>query len=160
MPTFYLDASAIAKRYFQDEQGSRFMLEFLAHPSPEDRLVTSLLSIVEVKAAISRRIENPSRRTTLLASIDDTLHAQFELQPVDMDIIELAGVIAEALRLRAGDAIHLASALSVAANNDPSQIIMISSDAELLDASESAGIGALDPQAEGAADSLRQFRAQ
>ena len=159
MAIFYLDASANAKLYFQNELGVDFMLELLVSPSAEDIFFTSTLSIVEVKAAISRRINEIDDRASLLAAHDRDVYQLFELLPVSLGIITRAGEVAENYRLRAGDAIHLASALSVAATVDTSQVFMVSSDAELLDASEEAGIGALDPQADGAADSLRQFRA-
>ena len=68
--------------------------------------------------------------------------------------------VVEDYRLRAGDAIHLASALSIAAFTDSAQVIMISSDAELLNASESASIGALEPQAVDAVDRLRRVRSK
>ena len=74
------------------------------------------------------------------------------------DIIIRAGSIVENYRLRAGDAIHLATALDIAEVTAPYQVFMVSSDAELLEASEAAGIGALDPQANDVIGSLRQVR--
>ncbi len=61
-------------------------------------------------------------------------------------------------RLRAGDTIHMATALSIAATADESQVVMVSADTELLLASKSAGIGALDPQTDDALSSLHQIR--
>ena len=65
--------------------------------------------------------------------------------------------VVENHRLRAGDAIHLAAALSIAATT-VSQVFMVSSDTELLEASDAAGISVLDPQATDAMVSLRQIR--
>ena len=157
MSVFYLDASAIAKLYLPDELGSEFVVELLESRSSTDLFITSALSVVEVKAAITRRIDNPYYKDPLLAAYDRDLQEIFDLISVKDDIIVGAGSISERYRLRAGDAIHLATALDIAASF--SQVFMVSSDAELLDASEEAGIGALDPQADDALSSLHQIRA-
>lgn len=157
MPVFYLDASAIAKLYLPDEIGADFVVQLLDSSSSNDTFVTSALSVVEVKSAITRRIDDFHYRTSLLATYDRDLREIFELITVRDDIVVGASSLAELHRLRAGDAIHLATALSIAAVAD-SQVFMVSADAELLEASEEAGIGALDPQADDAIDGLRRIR--
>lgn len=158
MPPFYLDASAIAKLYLPGERGVDFVVQLLESQFPDDRFFTSGLSIVEVKAAISRRIDSLTDRAELLAMYDDDVHEIFEILPVSDDIIIRAGAVTEDYRLRAGDAIHLATALSIAATTDDSQVFMVSSDTELLEAPEAAGIGAIDPQMDGSMSSLQQIR--
>ena len=158
MPTFYPDASAIAKLYLPGERGVDFVIQLLELRSPDDRFFTSGLSIVEVKAAISRRIDSLADRAELLAMYDDDVQEMFDLLPISDDIIIRAGAVAEDYRLRSGDDIHLATALSIATTVDNSQVFMVSADAELLEASQSAGIGALDPQADDAIDGLRRIR--
>ena len=158
MPPFYLDASAITKLYLPGERGVDFVVQLLESQFPDDRFFTSGLSIVEVKSAISRRIDSLTDRAELLAMYDYDVHEVFEILPVSDDIIIRAGAVTEDYRLRAGDAIHLATALSIAATVDDSQVFMVSSDVELLEASEAAGIGALDPQVDDATGSLRQIR--
>ena len=159
MPVFYLDASAIAKLYLPGEHGADFVVELLGQRSQDDSFFTSALSVVEVKSAISRRISNAETRSSLLDTYDRDVQETFNLMAVSYEIIVGAGTVVENYRLRAGDAIHLASALSVEAVSDDSQLSMVSSDVELLEASEAAGIGALDPQAHDAIDNLRQIRA-
>ena len=158
MAFFYLDASAIAKLYLPNEQGVEFVVQLLDLRSSTDMFATSALSVVEVKSAITRRIGNPSDKAPLLAAYDRDLREIFDLISIRDDIIIGASSVAERYGLRAGDAIHLASALSVAAVSDDSKLFMVSSDVELLEASEAAGIGALDPQSENATASLRQIR--
>ncbi len=157
MPVFYLDASAIAKLYLPDEIGADFVVQLLDSNSSNDTFVTSALSVVEVKSAITRRIDDFHYRISLLAAYDRDLREIFELITVRDDIVVGASSLTELHRLRAGDAIHLATALSIAAVAD-SQVFMVSADAELLEASEAAGIGALDPQADDAIDGLRRIR--
>lgn len=158
MAFFYLDASAIAKLYLPNEQGVEFVVQLLDLRSSTDMFATSALSVVEVKSAITRRIGSPSDKAPLLAAYDRDLREIFDLISIRDDIIIGASSVAERYGLRAGDAIHLASALSVAAVSDDSKLFMVSSDVELLEASEVAGIGALDPQSENATASLRQIR--
>ena len=78
----------------------------------------------------------------------------------DDDLLRRALFVEEGYRLRAGDAIHLAGALSMTAFTDSAQVIMTSGDVELLNASEGASIGALDPQAVDAVDRLRRVRSK
>ena len=156
MPVFYLDASAIAKMYLPDEQSVDFVVQLLGSRLSGDVFVTSTLSIVEVKSTISRRIDSPGDKESLLEAYDRDVQEIFNLVTVGDEIIQGAGLVVEQRRLRAGDAIHLATALDIAASF--SRVFMVSADTELLEASEAAGIGALDPQSENATASLRQIR--
>ena len=158
MPVFYLDASAIAKLYLPDEIGSEFVVQLLDSRSSTDLFVTSALSVVEVKSAITRRIDSPYERDSLLSAYDRDLQEIFGLISVRNDLIVGAGSMAERYRLRAGDAIHLATALDISVTTEQAQVFMVSSDTELLEASEAAGIGAIDPQLNDAMGSLRQIR--
>lgn len=156
MPIYYLDASSITKLYLRDERGTEFMDELVRGRAPGKRLVTSAISIVEVKAAISRRVRDIANRRTLIRAYDNDWREIFETSPISESIIMDAGAIAEERRLRSGDAIHLATALAVAAVAPGSpQMFMVSSDAELLTASHETQIDALDPQTNAAQDELR-----
>ena len=156
MAFFYLDASAIAKLYLPNEQGVEFVVQLLDLRSSTDIFATSALSVVEVKSAITRRIGSPSDKAPLLAAYDRDLREIFDLISIRDDIIIGASSVAERYGLRAGDAIHLATALDIAASF--SRVFMVPADTELLEASEAAGIGALDPQSENATASLHQIR--
>lgn len=153
MPIYYLDASSIVKLYLRDERGTEFMDKLVRERVLGDRLVTSEISIVEVKAAISRRIDDAADRSLLIRAYDNDWREIFETSPVSETIIVSAGKIAEERRLRSGDAIHLATALAVAAVAPGApRMFMVSSDSELLTASHETRLGALDPQADGAPD--------
>ena len=153
MPIYYLDASSIVKLYLRDERGTEFMDKLVRERVLGDRLVTSEISIVEVKAAISRRIDDAADRSLLIRAYDNDWREIFETSPVSETIIISAGKIAEERRLRSGDAIHLATALAVAAVAPGSpRMFMVSSDTELLTASHETWLGALDPQTDGAPD--------
>ena len=153
MPIYYLDASSIVKLYLRDERGTEFMDKLVRERVPGERLVTSAISVVEVKAAISRRVRNIANRRALIRAYDNDWREIFETSPVSETIIISAGKIAEERRLRSGDAIHLATALAVAAVAPGApRMFMVSSDTELLTASHETRLGALDPQTDGAPD--------
>ena len=153
MPIYYLDASSIVKLYLRDERGTEFMDKLVRGRIPGERLVTSELSIVEVKSAISRRVRDADYRHSLIDAYDNDWRELFETSPINETIIVSAGKIAEEHRLRSGDAIHLATALAVAAVAPGSpRMFMVSSDTELLTASHETRLGALDPQTDDAPD--------
>lgn len=157
MPIYYLDASSIVKLYLRDERGTEFMDKLVRERVPGERLVTSELSIVEVKAAISRRVRDPDYRHSLIDAYDNDWREIFESSPINESIIMDAGAIAEERRLRSGDAIHLATALVVAAVAPGSpRMFMVSSDTELLTASHETVLGALDPQTDDAPDDTQR----
>ena len=93
MPVFYLDASAIAKMYLPDEQGVDFVVQLLGSRLSCDVFVTSTLSIVEVKSAISRRIDSPGDKESLLEAYDRDVQEIFNLVTVSDEIIQGAGLV-------------------------------------------------------------------
>ena len=171
MPAFYLDASAIVKHYLP-EAGSDVVSELLTAPPVADQFHTSVLSTVEVTSALQRQV--PAGRLDersaheALAAFRATLVAHFSVWPLAEDTVTAAVAVAEQHKLRAGDALHLASALSIAAlAPQPSGpalsraegLVLVSSDSELLGAAAAAGLVVLDPAAPGAGAILRQLRA-
>ena len=105
----YFDASALAKRYVA-EPGSEDVGQLLADGIP----VTCRLSEVEIASALARR----RREGALTAAARDRLLASMHRDMASLYVVEvLPEVSALACRLltrhqlRAGDALHLASAL-------------------------------------------------
>ena len=115
MSVYYLDTSAIAKRYVF-ESGSQWIIQ-LFDAVPRHLLYTSRVTHVEVVSAISRR----RRARTIppgvfeggIARFQDDLHNRFSVISVEEAIIESAALLAKSHALRAYDAVQLASALSV-----------------------------------------------
>ena len=160
MPTYYyLDASATLKLYLTNELGTDFMRILLEDAAPNELFFISTFGVLEIDAAIRRRIRDDRLMYEALRLFIQDLVRLFRVIPTSDRVLHQAMSVVENHRLRAGDAIHLATALDIAAIADDSRVFMVSSDSELLEASEAAGIGALDPQANDAIDSLRQIRA-
>ena len=160
MPIFiyYLDPSAILKLYLRNESGTEFMRRLTEDATPDETFYISSFGLLEVKAAIVRRISDIGVIERALSQFSQDMANLLKIVRLNEYILYQALLATENHRLRAGDAIHLATALSVAATVDESQTFMVSADTELLEASEAAGMGALDPQAADALGSLHQIR--
>lgn len=161
MAIFYLDTSALVKRY-RSEPGTEVVEELLSEPSPDDRFFVSFLSVLELTSAILRLVRGGQARedtaNEVLASFRRDLHDLLEVWPLNEGIAIAAVSAVERHRLRSADALHLATAQTIAALAPGARVVMVSSDRELLDAAEAAGLTPLDPQARGSGESLRQIR--
>lgn len=143
---YYLDASAMTK-LFTPETGSVFLSGLMDR---ETDVGTARLGLVEVASALWRLVRE--QRTPalevesvlpLLASPDPTAFAVFEL---DASIAERAVGCLQRHRLRASDAVHLATALLKNAD------VFVCSDNRLLAAAEAEGLTCLNPVAHATED--------
>jgi predicted nucleic acid-binding protein len=107
--TLYVDTSAVVKLYAA-EPGSA---ETRREVGEASRVVSSLLTYVETRSALARKYHSGE----IVATAFETGKADFEADwrifikiPPDAVIVRRAGDLAEQFRLRAYDAIHLASA--------------------------------------------------
>lgn len=132
----YLDSSAIIKSYLADEGG---IAELEAIMTRSSRLATARLTFVEVRAGLAA-----ARRANRLARPDhDRAVASFKVSWDALLIVELsetvgtrAGSIADAFGLRAGDAIQLASAIALGAEDT----LLVTWDTRLRFAARAAGL--------------------
>ena len=113
MSHYYLDASALVKRYV-DEVGSDWLRGIIASSQPA-LLFTSRMTIVEVVSAFARRAREGSLSSAELAMSRDTFRGdclnEYQIMPPTMTVIDLACALLEQHPLRAYDATHLATAL-------------------------------------------------
>lgn len=136
----YLDASAWVKPYLTESGGDRVR----AILDGSDVVISSVLGPIEATAAIARRHRDLS--SAVIEAIDEALSrdiAEMEILDLDADVASSARALAKGYRLRAADAVHLASALLARAAGD--QVMMVSSDRELLAAAGACGLAILDP---------------
>jgi len=110
---FYLDASALVKRYV-DEVGSDWLHATIA-PAQPSLLFASRMTIVEVISAFARRVREGSLSPEELATVRDAFRGdclnEYQIMPPTMTVIDLACALLEQHPLRAYDATHLATAL-------------------------------------------------
>lgn len=158
--SYYLDTSAVAKLYLIDEKGADFMLMLIEEAMPDEIFCISSFGVLELHAVIMRQVQSARRVDEALRNfIQDTVRI-FQVLPTNEEILDKALPVVHTHKLRAGDAVHLATALSIAAVSDYTQVFMVTSDHELLAAASSAGLGAIDPQSDEAIDGLLHIRAQ
>jgi predicted nucleic acid-binding protein len=110
---YYLDASALVKRYI-DEAGSDWLRAIIA-PALSPLLFTSRMTIVEVMSAFARRVRDGSLAPDEFATTRDAFRGdclnEYQIMPPTMTVIDLACALLERHPLRAYDATHLATAL-------------------------------------------------
>ena len=113
MSHYYLDASALVKRYV-DEVGSDWLRATVAHARPS-LLFTSRMTIVEVISAFARRAREGSLVPDEFATARNAFRGdclnEYQIMPPKMAVIDLACALLEQHPLRAYDATHLATAL-------------------------------------------------
>lgn len=118
-PVVYLDTSALAKRYLNEDGSDAFDALLIR----EGRSWISLLTVVEMRCLIARRvrtaeIDADTGVRVLAAFEEDLLAGVFAVhrlaEPDFWDAFRLVGEM-QALAFRTLDALHLASALAVGA---------------------------------------------
>ena len=150
MATYYLDASALVKRYLE-ESGSRWLRELLDQSDRHSFAGTELIA-VEVVCALTRaerdhRVSR-SRRDKLTNLFLAEVEALLEAVPVSDSILQRANQLALRYPLRAYDAMHLATALTLAERMYGLNLPIpgfVSADANLLTAARAEGLVAENP---------------
>ena len=161
MPVFYLDTSALAKRYVQ-EKGSEVVDELFDRLQDTDFLTISLLAVVELKSVFKRLVKGRLLRETQMAmllsefSSDQTVIS--EVVEVDTQLLEAAALILDRHSLKAGDAIHLACILRLKGMAPAADVIVFTSDGELSAACMVEGLEVLNPEDDNALDRLHHIR--
>lgn len=157
MVVYYLDTSAILKRY-RTEKGTE-VVEAL-YGLPDVFLVTSHFACLEVEAVSAKLLKGKSLTeeaydallNAFAADLGDPLYAV----PLTSRIVNEAIEAARQYAVRAPDAIHIASGLAVQSVSGGDDFFFVSSDKEQLSAASSAGMQTLDPEAENAMDILKK----
>jgi hypothetical protein len=138
---FFLDTSALAKRYM-NEAGSKWVRGW-ARPSAGNALMISDLAMVEMFSVIFRRQRmgtlSPNRASRIRSAFTRHLKTEYVGIAVDRAIFHGAQQLIRIYPLRTLDAIQLACALRAATLAPRKQMMFISSDINLLEAATSEG---------------------
>jgi predicted nucleic acid-binding protein len=109
MATYFLDTSAIIKRYIF-EQGQAWIFS-LCNPAQGHDLYISQAALVEVVAAVCRRAREKSismtERDRLISVFRQDSEQSYNIWPVTTDLYTSAGDLCRSHRLRAYDAVQL-----------------------------------------------------
>lgn len=150
MSHYYLDASALVKRYV-DEPGSDWLRATIALAQPPLSF-TSRMTIVEVISAFARRVRDGSLTYEEFATARDAFQGdclnEYQIMPPTMTVIDLTCTLLEQHPLRAYDAVHLATALGaqqfLVAQSYPS-LTFLSADDRLNHAAAAEGLAVDNP---------------
>ena len=152
MTVYYLDASALVKRY-ASETGSDWVLT-ITDPAAEHPVIFSELTLAEVAAALAAKQRAPQgftleERDRAFSRFLQDCAEHFLLLQVDRGIIDRAVDLTQSHRLRGYDAVHLSTAL--AANDDLVEqghppLVFVASDHDLLSAAETEGLKVSNPR--------------
>lgn len=149
MIVYYLDDSAWVKRYCQ-ETGTTWMQNFFAQ---NQAIACASLGLVEVMATLARKHKagtiNLSELLQTAQELEDDWQNLIQIQ-LTQEIMELAKELARDSALRGADSVHLAAALYLQKRLDQTvdQLILITSDHELSNTAQSAGLDVVDPEEE------------
>jgi predicted nucleic acid-binding protein len=150
MPAFYLDASAIVKRYLP-EPGTPWLNELLGRAG-DFVFLSSELSLVEVISALSRaQRENRvsvAHRDRLINQVNAEMQALMRVVSASRLVVQAAGDLVVRHPLRAYDAVHLATAVDMTnalARLGMDAPVLISADAALLTAARAEGLRTENP---------------
>jgi len=152
MNNYYLDASALLKRYLR-EAGSEWVIE-ITNPENRHSIYLSHLTLAEVAAVFAAKSRAPGgisqrRRQRLLGAFLAECEDRFLLIPVHPAVIERAIDLSQQYRLRGYDSVQLATALEVKTilqNNSASDLRFIASDQDLLLSAQAEGLTGIDPE--------------
>jgi predicted nucleic acid-binding protein len=150
MTTYYLDTSALIKRYV-GETGSPWLRVLLDAPTRPAVLLVHLV-IVEVTSALMRRVREGTLTHAEYTQAQNAFRAdclrQYELVAAIDEVIDEANRLLETYLLRAYDALHLAAAVvsnrQLLANNLAS-LVFISADDRLNQAASAEGLAVDNP---------------
>ena len=155
MALYFLDSSAIVKRYFQ-EQGHDW-IETLHDPNQDHVLYIAQAALVEVVASICRKAREQDmpleERNTTIDDFRRDVRSSYSTWVVDSALYIAAGDLCRIHRLRAYDAIQLACAIAVREDAyrvqppepEPLDIVFISADRGLLTVALAEGFNIENP---------------
>ena len=151
MSSFYLDSSALAKRYLV-ETGTPWLLA-LTDPPAGHAIFLAEISWVEVAAALAARHRAPGgitrrERDTAVALLSQHCTTDYRLITLDRPILDRAVRLTQLHRLRGYDAVQLATALAADATLVASGLpglTFVAADADLVEAARAEGLTAEDP---------------
>jgi predicted nucleic acid-binding protein len=148
---YYLDASAVVKRY-ADEPGSTWIRQ-ITDPQAQNTILLAEITLAEVAAALAAKHRAPDgitqeQRNRVLSRFLQDCEDHFVLLTVDRSVIDRAVELVQSHRLRAYDAVQLATALGasemVQSRNLPA-LLFVAADGDLLTAAAAERLSVENP---------------
>lgn len=150
MSAYFLDSSAIVKRYLA-EAGTAWV-QALCHPNSLNDLYVARIALVEVASAIARRQRNgllsPAAAASILSRFRQDLITDFFIVEITASLLETAAGLADTRSLRAYDAVQLAAAMEAHSQRTTigfADLVLVSADLDLNTAASTCGLPTEDP---------------
>ncbi len=145
----YLDASVWVKRYVIEEGSKRVRQWFREVPV----IATSPLALIEVMSTLVRKERAGELATNDMEMSLDAAEADYERfasVPLSSGVIDGARTLSRRYGLRGADTLHLAAARWIAERSAFQEVPigLVTSDRELAEAAEQAGLDVFDPTRE------------
>jgi len=155
MNYFFLDASAISKRYFI-EIGSD-VVNYLFNTVPKERMIMLIIAIGEVISVLVRRRNSKQISEISYRQAVVEFHAEMinetgiMVQSISNDLIWSSLSFIEKYSLNATDAIILCCALDLTKEirNSDDDLVFITADTRLYNAAQSSGLNVWNPERDG-----------
>ncbi|MFP5226410.1 MAG: type II toxin-antitoxin system VapC family toxin [Acidobacteriota bacterium] len=146
MTRYFLESSAFAK-LFVLEQGSVPLIQLLETAEDAHKLVSSLAAL-EVRSAVRRRERegdiSPADASRTLDAVEAEVLRIVE-HPVSPAVLDVAKLVLDTHPLRAMDALHLATCLTIRDKLHESDVCFVSADNALLRAAALEKFAVLNP---------------
>ena len=145
MADYFLDASAVVKRYVQ-ETGTAW-IRTLAASATAHFIYLARITEVEVTSALARRRGQPglsvAQARTALGLFRPDFAQDYRIAEITVPLLQRATLLADTHTLRGYDAVQLAAALEV--RLQVPLLILVSADADLNTAATAEGLPVEDP---------------
>lgn len=146
---FYLDSSALVKRYLAEQGSDR--ITALCLPT-DNTIITARITKAEIASAMGRKHRlgelARSNYTVALQDLSHHFNHEYIVAEVDEAVVDLAVRLTTRQKLRGYDAVQLATALTINASfthaNLP-PITFVAADSNLLQAAQSEGLRTENP---------------
>jgi predicted nucleic acid-binding protein len=152
MAAYFVDSSALVKRYVQ-EVGTAWVRSITRH-SPSTTICIARITAVEVTSAIARRRKGrtltPAKASSILHRFRQHLAGRYAIVEITPALFNDAMRLANTHALRAYDAVQLAAALEIRQQRQKTgygPVTLISADQALNDAATAEGLAVDDPRA-------------
>lgn len=150
MVIYYLDSSALVKRYIE-ENGSVWVRDSLA-PGADNQVFIAAITQVEITAAIMGRVRNNSvlysDAIAVCEKIADDVANEYQIVQLTEAVFANAVTLAMQQPLRGYDAVQLAAALAInhlCIASDKPPLTFVSADARLNKVASTQGLRVEDP---------------
>lgn len=164
MAVYYLEASALMKLY-KSEAGSDIVTELVRNKATDETFVTSHLTIFEISSSSARLLKNGEITRARYSMIVGTLAEDLNryaiiVLPLQSALVTEALALLPDYPLRAGDALHVATARRLQEALDDEAMYVVVADKRISETCAAIDLSQLNPETPGASKLLSRIRGE